>query len=151
MHTQFSHQTTAMGLESFETDQPRTTSKKSSLSSSNNNCIHVHSDVSVDHIDIPNSVSQHQAEFIHFDDDTVTICMNCNRMSTSYPAMVKTDHLKFRDKDWYSEFKEHAISSYTEPDTNSSSSRNSKTSASNTNDSTDGDSGGGDGLMSFKS
>lgn len=148
-----------MGLESFKTEGPRSRSKRSSNSPSNNNCIHVANSVDTEEVSIPATIRLHSVEYLRIaeanEDDALNVicaCMECNYVATSYEAMVKVDQLDFRESDWFPQFRQVAMNQA--PDKPSTQNNEDITGipdtdkARNTDDEDDEPSGG---LMSFKS
>jgi hypothetical protein len=141
-----------MGLDSFKTEGPRSQSRRSSDKKTDRHAIHVAHSVDTEEINIPGTIRRHDVEYLEIveagensEGNVICTCMECTLVATSYEAMVKVDHLKFRDSDWYSEFKQLAIANA--PDKPSSLDGSDLDGIPDTNKEEDSDSG----LMSFKS
>lgn len=107
-----------MGLEAFKTEGPRTRSKSSSNSTnSNQDVVHVLKGIDEQQLDIPNGVTTHtvirrtmSVDPIKGVNSKVVVCTDCKSTSESYETKLKVDKLEHRDKDWYPEFMEQALS-----------------------------------------
>lgn len=105
-----------MGLDSFKTEGPRSSSKRSSDNSTDKYAIHLAHTVDTEKVNIPGTIRRHDVEYLEIveageesEGNVICTCMECTLVATSYEAMVKVDQLKFEDTDWYPEFKELAI------------------------------------------
>jgi hypothetical protein len=104
-----------MGLDAFKTEGPRKTSKTKSDDKQNQKAIHVISNVNLANVDIPDMIKEHTAEYIkdpssdEIDEDALCICRQCDKLSTTYEAMVKADWLQYQDDEWYREFLDLAL------------------------------------------
>jgi len=97
-------------------------------------------------VNIPARIKRHNVEYIEIvspdeDDDgnIICTCMQCSTVATSYEAIVKANHLNFKDTKWYPKFKDIALEQA--PDKPGS----------DTDSITDDDNDSDSGLMAFKS
>jgi len=107
-----------MGLESFKTEGPRTRTKKSKRKSeSSADCVHVLRGTDPDTSMVPHRISIHTLTrtetlvgLTEVRKDDVFVCNDCNSVSTTFDAKLKSDKLDFRETDWYEDFLEEAQS-----------------------------------------
>ena len=104
-----------MGLESFKTDGPRSSKTRASNNSSNN-AIHVAQGVDLSALDIPRRLKKHEVEYYVYippneDQDGTVLChcIKCNKVASSYEAIIKSDYLKYSDSNWASQYKPLAM------------------------------------------
>jgi len=104
-----------MGLDAFKSEGPRKTSRTESNNKQNENVVHVTSNISLTEVDIPDMIREHTAEYIEdptsdgMDEDSLCICRQCDKVSTTYEAMIKADWLKHQNDEWYRDFLDLAL------------------------------------------
>jgi len=140
-----------MGLDNFKTEGPRSRKEKDTKTSPDH-VIHTAPGVDVSGVKIPSIVEMHEVNRLTIskpdaDGEEVQMCtcVQCNITGDGYSAIVKRDHLKFKDTLWYQKFREIALNSELEFDDNVVEAEPEESD----DDSEESDSSGG--LMSFKS
>jgi len=104
-----------MGLDDFKTDEDKKPTR-SKDKTSEKWVIHLAPGVDIGDVKIPTTIMKHEVEKITFSvpgDEEVSMitCMECNVNATSYEAIVKSEHLNFKDALWYEKFREQALDS----------------------------------------
>jgi len=114
-----------MGLDDFNTDGPRTYTDNSSTTRHDADFVHMPKALDTDGLELPNGVIVHGVEYYTYipadeniEGSAICICTECNKTASTYEAIVKTDHLQYKDKEWVEDYRGAAMDNKLEkPDT----------------------------------